>query len=69
MKQVEQEIREGITLENQCLRKLDFIRNELIPYYGKDTSLEDVEKSLWDQYLKFHKKVQEHFKNVLNENR
>ena len=65
MKQVEQEIREGITIENQCLRKLDFIRNELIPYYGKDTSLEDVEKSLWDQYLKSHKKVQEHFKNVL----
>lgn len=65
MKSKEQEVRENIALENQCLKKLDFIRNELIPYYGKDTSLEDVEKSLWDQYLKFNKKVQEHFKNVL----
>ena len=63
MKSKEQEIRENITLENQCLRKLDFIRNELIPYYGKDISLEDIEKSLWDQYLKFHNKVTNYFKD------
>ena len=66
---LEQEIREGISLENQCLNKLDFIRNELIPYYGEDISLKDLEKSLWDQYLKFHKRVQEHFKMCYNENR
>ena len=64
MKQVEQEIREGIILENQCLRKLDFIRKELIPYYGKDITLEDLEKSLWDQYFKFHNKVNEYLKNI-----
>lgn len=63
MKDIEREVREGIALENQCLRKLNFIRNELIPYYGKDTSLEDVEKSLWDQYLKFHDKVTNYFKD------
>jgi len=54
-----QQVREAISLESQCLNKLDFIRNELIPYYGKDITLEDLEKSLWNQYFKFHNKVNE----------
>jgi hypothetical protein len=62
MKDIEKEIREGIALENQCLKKLDFIRNELLPIYGNIT-LKEIEESLWDQYLKFHDKVTSHFKN------
>ena len=53
---IEREIREGIALENQCLKKLEFIRNELLPVYGNIT-LKEVESSLWDQYLKFHSRV------------
>jgi len=62
MKQVEQEIREGIALENQCLKKLDFIRNELLPIYGNVT-LKEIEESLWNQYLKFHDRVTNYFKD------
>jgi len=62
MNKLEQEIREGIALENQCLKKLDFLRNELIPFYSNLT-LKEVEESLWDQYLKFHNKVTNYFKN------
>lgn len=62
MKDVEKEVREGIALENQCLKKLDFLRNELIPVYGNLT-LKEVEESLWDQYLKFHNKVTNYFKD------
>ena len=62
MNKLEQEVREGIALENKCLKKLDFLRNELIPFYGNLT-LKEVEESLWDQYLKFHDKVTNYFKN------
>jgi hypothetical protein len=60
MKDIEREVREGIALENQCLKKLDFIRNEILPFYGNIT-LEEVEELLWDQYLKFHSKVTNYF--------
>jgi len=62
MKDVEKEVREGISLENQCLKKLNFLRNELIPVYGNLT-LKEVEESLWNQYLKFHNKVTNYFKD------
>jgi hypothetical protein len=62
MKDIEREVRENIDLENQCLKKLDFIRNELLPFYG-NLSLKEVEESLWDQYLKFHNKVTNYFKD------
>ena len=62
MKDIEREVREGIALENQCLKKLDFLRNELIPVYGNLT-LKEVEESLWNQYLKFHNKVTNYFKD------
>ena len=60
MKDIEREVREGISLENQCLKKLEFIRNELLPIYGNIT-LKEVEELLWDQYLKFHSKVTNYF--------
>lgn len=60
MKDVEIQVREGISLENQCLKKLDFIRNELLPVYG-NIILKEVEELLWDQYLKFHFKVTNYF--------
>ena len=60
MKDIEREVREGIALENQCLKKLDFIRNEILPIYGNIT-LKKVEELLWDQYLKFHSKVTNYF--------
>lgn len=56
MTNLEKEIRENIGLENKCLKKLEFIRNELLPVYGNIT-LREVEELLWDQYLKFHSKV------------
>ena len=62
MNRLEQEVRESIALENQCLKKLDVIRNELLPFYG-NLSLKEVEESLWDQYLKFHDKVANYFKD------
>ena len=62
MKDVEREVREGITLENQCLKKLDFIRNELLPIYGNVT-LKEIEESLWNQYLKFHDRVTNYFED------
>ena len=58
-----QQVREAISLESQCLKKPDFIRNELIPYYGKDITLEDLEKNLWNQYFKFHDKVNEYLED------
>ena len=61
MKDVEREVREGIALENQCLKKLDFLRNELMPY--GNLTLKEVEESLWNQYLKFHDKVTNYFKD------
>lgn len=60
MKDVEKEVREGIVLEDQCLKKLDFVRNKLLPVYGNIT-LKEVEELLWDQYLKFHSKVSSYF--------
>ena len=62
MKDVEKEVREGIALENKCLKKLEFIRNELLPIYSNIT-LKEVEEQLWDQYLKFHSLVQKAFEN------
>ncbi len=60
MKDTEIQVREGIALENKCLKKLEFIRNELLPVYGNIT-LKEVEELLWDQYLKFHSKVTNYF--------
>lgn len=58
MNQKEQNIREYIALEDQCLKKLDLIRNGLLPYYGNIT-LKEAEEALWEQYIKFHKKIGE----------
>ena len=61
MNNIEQEIRENIALENICLAKLNFVKNELLPVYGNVT-LKEIEDCLWDQYLKFHNKVSNYFK-------
>ena len=62
MNEAEKEVRENIALINQILPKLNMIRNELIPYYGKDITLEEVEELLWNQYLKFNDKIHKIFK-------
>ena len=63
----EVKVRENFVLETQCLEKLDFIRNRLIPFYGEDTTLKEVENALWNQYFKFKENVSDVFKTLENE--
>lgn len=63
MNKLEQEVRENIRIEEECLRKLNIVRNELIPYYTENCTLGKLEELLWQQYLKYHSLVQKVFKN------
>ena len=63
MNRLEQEVRENIGIERECLRKLGIIRNELIPYYTKNCTLGELEELLWKQYTKYHSLVQKVFEN------
>ena len=61
MNKLEKEVRENIEIEKECLRKLDIVRNELIPYYTENCTLGELEELLWQQYLKYHGLVQKVF--------
>ena len=56
MTQKEQDVRENLAILNNIGKKLDIVRNELLPLYGNVT-LKEVEESLWDQYLKINKRI------------
>ena len=56
MTQKEQDVRECLAILNNIGKKLDIVRNELLPLYGNVT-LKEVEELLWDQYLRINKKV------------
>ena len=60
----EREAREFIGIMNIIAKKLDFVRNDLMPLYGKDVTLREVEQALWDQYLKSQDKLHNIFENV-----
>lgn len=63
MNKLEQEVRENIRIEEECLKKLDIVRNELIPYYTENCILGELEELLWQQYIKYHNLVQKVFEN------
>lgn len=56
MTQKEQDVRENLAILNNIGKKLDVVRNELLPLYGNVT-LKEVEELLWNQYLKINQKV------------
>ena len=56
MTQKEQDVRENLAILNNIGKKLDIIRNDLLPLYGNVT-LKEVEELLWDQYFRIDKKI------------
>lgn len=56
MTQKEQNVRENLAILNNIGKKLDIIRNELLPLYGNIT-LKEVEELLWNQYLRINEKI------------
>lgn len=56
MTQKEQDVRENLAILNNIGKKLDIVRNGLLPLYGNVT-LKEVEELLWDQYLKIDKRI------------
>jgi hypothetical protein len=56
MTQKEQDVRENLAILNNIGKKLDIVRNELLPLYGNVT-LKEVEELLWNQYLKINQRV------------
>lgn len=62
MTKQEQEVRENLAMANKVLKKLDLIRNELLPYYGNIT-LKEAEEMLWIQYEKFTNNIHKIFEN------
>lgn len=61
MTKTEKDLREDLAIEKECLRKLDIVRNELIPYYGGDCTLDLLEELLWNQYIKYNNLVRKVF--------
>lgn len=59
----EAEVREAIGILSTISAKLNLVRNELIPYYGKQVTLEDVEAALWQQHEKYDNIVHSHFQD------
>jgi len=59
----EAEVREAIGVLSTISAKLNLVRNELIPYYGKQMTLEDVEAALWQQHEKYDNIVHSHFQD------
>lgn len=62
MTKAEQEVRENLAIVDKILKKLDLIRNELLPYYGNVT-LKEAEEMLWVQYEKFNNEIHKVFEN------
>lgn len=60
----EREARECIFISNVITKKLDFVRNDLMPVYGRDVTLREVEQALWDQYLKIQNRLHNVFENI-----
>lgn len=60
----EREARECIFISNVITKKLDFVRNDLMPTYGRDVTLREVEQALWDQYLKNQNRLHNVFENI-----
>ena len=56
MTQKEQDVRENLAILNNIGKKLDIVRNDLLPLYGNVT-LKEVEEILWNQYLRIDKKI------------
>ena len=52
---------DNIILLFNISKKLDFVKNELIPFYGKSMTLEDVEAALQEQYTKYQNIVNSYF--------
>lgn len=62
MTQKEQDVRENLAILNNIGKKLDIIRNSLLPLYGNVT-LKEVEELLWNQYFKIDKKIHSVFED------
>ena len=56
MTQKEQDVRENLAILNNIGKKLDIVRNGLLPLYGNVT-LKEVEELLWNQYLKINERI------------
>lgn len=62
MTQKEQDVRGNLAILNNIGKKLDIVRNSLLPLYGNVT-LKEVEELLWNQYFKIDKKIHSVFED------
>ena len=63
MTKAEKDVRQYLSILDQIDKKLNMIRNELLPYYDNMT-LKEVEDCLWDQYLKYSNEIHKIFKGL-----
>lgn len=65
MTKTEREVRENLGILDSIEKKLDVLRNEIIPYYGGDMTLSDLESSLWEQHARYSALVHSAFEQIL----
>jgi len=59
--EIKREFYENDTLLNQTRNKIQMVKNELIPYYGGDMTLQTLLDCLEQQELKFIKNIESIF--------
>lgn len=60
--EIKREFYENDTLLNQTRNKIQIVKNELIPYYGGDMTLQTLLDCLEQQEIKFIKNIENIFK-------
>ena len=59
--EIKREFYENDTLLNQTRNKIQIVKNELIPYYGSDMTLQTLLDCLEQQEMKFSKNIENIF--------
>lgn len=59
--EIKREFYENDTLLNQTRNKIQIVKNELIPYYGGDMTLQTLLDCLEQQEMKFSKNIENIF--------